>query len=162
EIVQLDPPHPTIVGPQSLCISTSASYAATDSAGSGTFTWYVTGGAITGGVGTPRISVQWGSGSTGTIIVSELSSATGCTGRGDSILLSASRTNFAHYTWSTGETTPAILVKSSGAYSLDVIDENGCKATSNVVAVTINPLPAVPIITKHGDTLTSSPAFSYQ
>lgn len=45
----------------------------------------------------------------------------------------------AFYRWSTGETSASITVAQSGAYSVKVIDTNGCAATSRVVAVATIP-----------------------
>ncbi len=56
---------------------------------------------------------------------------------------------YASYRWSDGEITPSISVTKSGAYSLTVVDNNGCSATSNTVNVTFVPLP-VPTITSIG------------
>jgi gliding motility-associated-like protein len=44
------------------------------------------------------------------------------------------------YSWSTGETTPSISVNTSGTYTLNVDDGNGCKGL-DAVKVIVNPLP---------------------
>ncbi|MCC6837435.1 MAG: gliding motility-associated C-terminal domain-containing protein [Bacteroidia bacterium] len=49
--------------------------------------------------------------------------------------------------WSTGETTQSITVTSSGNYWLTFTDGNGCTSDSTTVTVTVNPLPASPLIT---------------
>ena len=46
-------------------------------------------------------------------------------------------------------------------YTLTVTDANGCTSTSQT-NITVNPLPAIPIVTVNGNLLTSSPALSYQ
>jgi hypothetical protein len=58
---------------------------------------------------------------------------------GDSVTISAS-SNFSSYNWNpNGEVSSSIQVAESGNYSVVVTDpNNGCEATSNVVAVTVN------------------------
>ncbi|MBK9418907.1 MAG: HYR domain-containing protein [Flavobacteriales bacterium] len=46
--------------------------------------------------------------------------------------------------WSTGATTQAITVSTSGTYSVTVTNGNGCSATSAGTTVTVNPNPATP------------------
>lgn len=48
--------------------------------------------------------------------------------QGDTTILSAPG-NFDQYLWSTGEMTPEITIVEGGAYSVTVIDANGCTAT---------------------------------
>lgn len=88
---------------------------------------------------------------------------------GDSVKLSSS----AGYTylWSTGSNDQDIIVKSSGAYTVQVFDEYGCGSPlSDPLNVTVNSLPAKPTITADGPTtfcegdsvkLTSDAADSY-
>jgi large repetitive protein len=56
------------------------------------------------------------------------------------------------YLWSTGETTQSITVTTSGSYSVQIIDGPCTSATSNVINVTVNPIPTVPSITASGTT----------
>ncbi len=56
------------------------------------------------------------------------------------------------YAWSTGATTRAITVSASGSYSVTTTSAAGCSATSAPTSVTVNPLPAVPVITPSGPT----------
>jgi hypothetical protein len=74
------------------------------------------------------------------------------------------------YAWSNGATTQAIDVSAAGAYSVTVMDANGCSSTSAATAVTINANPPAPTITAGGPTtfcaggavtLTASSAASY-
>ncbi|MDZ4667535.1 MAG: gliding motility-associated C-terminal domain-containing protein, partial [bacterium] len=58
---------------------------------------------------------------------------------GDSITLTAN--NEFSYRWSTNQTTRSINVSASGAYSVTVTSIFGCKNTSLVSVVTVNPLP---------------------
>ncbi|MFT5779068.1 MAG: PKD repeat protein, partial [Crocinitomicaceae bacterium] len=54
--------------------------------------------------------------------------------------------------WSTTEVTQTIAVSTTGSYTVTYTDPNGCSATSLPTAVTVNPLPAAPIITPSGPT----------
>ena len=75
------------------------------------------------------------------------------------------------YLWSTGATTQAINVTSSGNYTVRVTNSNGCQsASSAATVVTVNALPGTPAITASGPTsfctgssvtLTSSSGTSY-
>ena len=47
------------------------------------------------------------------------------------------------YTWSNGETTQSITVNEGGAYTVIVLNNNGCDANSSPVQVTISPLPQI-------------------
>jgi hypothetical protein len=80
---------------------------------------------------------------------------------GDSVFIDGPN-RMLSYRWSTGDTTASIVVKRSGAYSLAVVDSSGCTGESELVVVTVNPLPAIPTITRIGDELESSPATTYQ
>jgi hypothetical protein len=60
-----------------------------------------------------------------------------------------------------GETSTSLTVSASGDYSVNVT--NGCgTASSNSITVTVNPLPAVPVISLQTDSLVSTAAVSYQ
>ncbi|MBO0949954.1 sialate O-acetylesterase [Fibrella forsythiae] len=51
------------------------------------------------------------------------------------------------YEWSNGQTTPTISVNQSGNYTVRTRNSFNCpSAPSNVVAVTVNPLPVTPIV----------------
>ena len=70
-----------------------------------------------------------------------------CTG-GSVTLTSSSATG---NTWSTGETTQSIVVSDAGNYTVSV--SNGmCSSTSVPTAVTVNTIPAAPVITPNGAT----------
>lgn len=68
---------------------------------------------------------------------------------GDSVILIASFGN--DYFWSTGETTPTITVQSSGTYSVEVADQNGCMGVSNPVEVVVQENPEAAIISLVGE-----------
>ena len=65
---------------------------------------------------------------------------------GGSVTLSG---NTGGGTWSTGATTSTITVSAAGNYSLMITNACG-SATSNVIVVTVNPLPVTPVITANG------------
>jgi hypothetical protein len=92
-----------------------------------------------------------------TPIVKALSATTICSG--DSVTLEAS-TGFASYRWSNGDTNRRIVLKSTsatGSYSVGVEDASGCRAVSTPIVVTINKLPAKPLVSIVGkDSLRST------
>ena len=70
---------------------------------------------------------------------------------GGSVTLTSSEE--AIYLWSTGATTPGINVTEAGSYYVQVTDANGCQSMASIASiVTINALPATPIITAGGPT----------
>jgi gliding motility-associated-like protein len=83
---------------------------------------------------------------------------------GDQIVFDAG-SGFISYFWpSSGQTTQSITVNTNASVSVIVTDQFGCINASNVVEVTVDPLPAAAIITK-GDVaieLVSSPQHQYQ
>lgn len=61
------------------------------------------------------------------------------------------------YLWHpTNQTSPIINVNTTGTYSVTVKDAFGCAVNSSPVDVYVFALPASPVITQSGDTLTSS------
>lgn len=86
-----------------------------------------------------------------------------CTG--DSVILSAG--NYASYLWSTGATTSTISSLSTDTYDVIITDSNGCKDTSAVFSVTVNPIPVItangPLAFCSGDSveLYTDPGTSY-
>ena len=63
--------------------------------------------------------------------------------QGGSVTLAA--TNGTSYLWSNNATTQSISPNVSGNYSVKVKDASGCEATSNIIKVTVNPLPIASI-----------------
>ncbi len=61
-----------------------------------------------------------------------------------------------------GETSQTIWARATGKYTVQVTNAAGCSGTSPAVSVTINPLPAQPVITSANDTLASTTAATYQ
>jgi len=166
-------PTPSITGPAKVCINTRVNYLTADVPGH-KYTWYVVGGSIASGQGTPQITVQWGSGGTASVDLLEVNSLEFCQAaaptfpveigtqlepriaykgpldlcEGDSITLDAGD-GYADYRWSTGQTTRTITVRQSGAYRVTVSDDGGCSGSSPVVTVTMHELPN-PLITPDG------------
>ncbi len=56
------------------------------------------------------------------------------------------------YLWSTGENTKNIIVNSTGQYSVNITDPNGCSASANIT-INVNPLPDIGL-TVNNTTLT--------
>ncbi|MBN8697724.1 MAG: esterase-like activity of phytase family protein [Bacteroidetes bacterium] len=79
---------------------------------------------------------------------------------GDSVVFTAPVSST--YLWSTGATSQSITVYTAGNYTVQVTDANGCSNTSAVNSVSLNSLPATPLISVSGNVLTSTFADSYQ
>jgi len=56
---------------------------------------------------------------------------------------------FAHYRWSTGDTTRIVRVTASGTYTVTVVDSIGCSGRSAPVTITMKP-PILPLILPGG------------
>ncbi len=70
---------------------------------------------------------------------------------GNSVALTAT-SGATSYMWSNGSTASSIIATVGGNYNVTVTDANGCQATSVPTLVTVNPLPAAPIISASGST----------
>lgn len=77
--------------------------------------------------------------------------------------VSLTATGAATYTWSTAQTGASIVVSPTinTLYQVTGTDSHSCVNTTTA-AVTVHPLPAVPVISLNGNILSSSPALSYQ
>ncbi|MEO0639471.1 MAG: T9SS type A sorting domain-containing protein [Bacteroidota bacterium] len=72
---------------------------------------------------------------------------------GDSVILSSPQ-GFISYVWSTGDSTDQLIIKESGAFTLEVTDANGCKSPiSDTTFVNVSPQPDNPSISVLGSTL---------
>ncbi|MCD4680777.1 MAG: gliding motility-associated C-terminal domain-containing protein, partial [Bacteroidales bacterium] len=77
-ILTINPePAPVISGSIEECENACVDYSTPNVSGN-TYTWVVTGGIITGGIGTNQITVCWGLFGTGTVTLTETVGATGC------------------------------------------------------------------------------------
>lgn len=130
---------------------------------SGTYTVRVTNSSGLNATSSPVITILTSTGTTPTITAS--GSTTFCDG--DEVTLTSSSSS--NYLWSNGETTRSITVDVSGNYKVTTTSGN-CVNTSSVKTVTVNPTPAVPVISADGPlefcvggevTLTSTPASGY-
>jgi hypothetical protein len=110
-----------------------------------TQTYTVTGTNANGCSNTAQVTVTVNALPTASISAS--GSTTLCAG--SSVNLSAS--NGSSYLWSNGATTQTITASSAGNYSVQVANAAGCNATSTIVNVVVNPLPAANI-TANGST----------
>ncbi|MFN8395561.1 MAG: hypothetical protein U0176_13050 [Bacteroidia bacterium] len=160
------PPTPTITpsGPTTFCAGGSV----TLTSSSGTAYLWTPGGATTQSINattsgsyTVRVTDANGCSSTSapTVVTVNAAPATPtitpsgptsfCTG-GSVNLTSSTATG---YLWSPGgATTQTINVTTSGSYTVQITDANGCTATSAPTTVTVSPLPATPTITPSGPT----------
>jgi hypothetical protein len=71
-----------------------------------------------------------------------------CTGGSVTLTAPAGST----YAWSTGATSPSIVVSTSGSYGVTVTNAAGCSTAATPVTVTVNAQPATPTITPSGPT----------
>ena len=71
--------------------------------------------------------------------------------QGQSVTLSITGTNIQGYAWSNGATTSSITVTTSGSYWCEVTYNNGCRARTEIIEVTVVPRPTVSI-TANGPT----------
>jgi gliding motility-associated-like protein len=70
--------------------------------------------------------------------------------QGDEVVISAPD-GYTSYLWSTGESTSAITVSTTGNYHVTVTDSFGCASpVSAETAVTVHPLPDPPVISADG------------
>ncbi len=155
-------PQARISGASAVCPNTQAEYGVASQPGL-TYSWTVERGAITSGMGSATIRVQWGATGPGKVKVKVTDPYTGCSGEdevtvdirsglrprilpespvlceGGSVELDAGP-GYAHYTWSTGESTRMITVRAGGPYIVEVDDGAGCRG-SDTVHVTELPRP---------------------
>lgn len=100
---------------------------------SSTTTYYV--GSINGSCASPRTAVTATVNTIPTATISAGGATSFCTGC--SVVLTSSAGS--SYNWSTGATTQAITVSTTGSYTVTVTAANGCQKTSTATAVTVSP-----------------------
>jgi photosystem II stability/assembly factor-like uncharacterized protein len=81
--------------------------------------------------------------------------------KGTSVQLKADF-GFQEYLWSEGSADRSIEVDQPGEYYLTATTRDGCVVYSDTVTVEEAPLPEKPEISRHSNTLTSTPAQGYQ
>ena len=103
---------------------------------------------VSNGCGTSTSSVTGTVNALPTATITPSGATTFCSG--NSITLTAS--SGSSYLWSTGETTQAITVSTSGSFSVTVTNASNCSATSSATTVTVNPtvVPSVSIASDLG------------
>jgi hypothetical protein len=80
---------------------------------------------------------------------------------GDSVVLGVSGSYMA-YEWSTGATTPEIVVRHDGKYHVRARDLDGCWGQSQTTTVTVFLKPDKPVIQRSGDVLSISTTYLCQ
>jgi hypothetical protein len=172
-------------GSSSFCQGGSASLGFTPEPGV-TYQWYQDGSAISGATGNSITVTDSGSYSVVAVNASGCSStslpfsiqvfelpqapvisATGATTfcDGDSVLLSVTAVLGYNYQWTiNGNNIPGAVFNQlsvtgpTGSYSVTATDMNGCTSAATLsYIVTVNPLPAAPLITQSNDTLYANP-----
>lgn len=71
---------------------------------------------------------------------------------GDSAILRVTYSGARGYRWSTGATADSIVIRTTGTYSVEVTDSNGCRAVTPPRLITVHPRPPRPRILP-GDTV---------
>jgi gliding motility-associated-like protein len=85
-------------------------------------------------------------------VISANGNASFCQG-GAVTLNSTTSPDYVSYEWiPNGETSTSISASSAAQYSVVITDVNGCTAASNLINVSVNPLP-VPVISANGSTV---------
>ncbi|MDT8323397.1 MAG: T9SS type A sorting domain-containing protein, partial [Bacteroidota bacterium] len=79
----------------------------------------------------------------------------------DSVTLEAP-VGYASYQWSTGDSTRALVVRTSGSYFCTVRTADGKFGRSDTLQVAVHRLPAKPVIGRSGDVLATGTAHAYQ
>lgn len=75
---------------------------------------------------------------------------------GDSVLLRGDP-GYAHYRWSSGDTTETVMIRTAGSYTVTLEDSDGCIGTSDTVTVIVHTRPVAGLRQTSRDTLTADP-----
>jgi PKD domain-containing protein/beta-propeller repeat-containing protein len=167
EVIQLKNPTPEISGSLQACMDSDGNVYITNSNPESVYTWAITGGTITSGQGTNKITVTWDQIGAATMIVTETNQTTDCKGNSDEIIIQVEESfdieiqsssvhgmhmcegesiildggdGFEHYKWSTGEETQTIEVSTPNEYWVHIWSEGGCEGNDTVLVYT-HPLP---------------------
>ncbi|MNJ85413.1 C protein alpha-antigen precursor [compost metagenome] len=160
------PPTPTIVTgtTESICAGSSVTLTSSSTGGNLWSTGEITQSITVSSAGNYTVTVTDGNGcaspaSTPTVVtvnpiptapvVSMSGPITFCSGGSVTLSSSYGSGNL----WSGGSTANSITVSSSGTYTVKHTDTNGCiSPASAAVTITVNPIPAAPVITASGPT----------
>ena len=136
-------------GPNSFT-SSSQSPSITNATTAATGSYSIT---VTNACGTATSSVTGTVNSLPTATISADGATSFCSN--SSVTLTAS--SGSSYLWSTGATTSTITVNTTGNYSVDVSNANGCTSTSSATSVTVTPqvTPSISISNNTGNTICS-------
>jgi hypothetical protein len=161
---------PVIDGPVSICRNATAGYGV-ENIGASSFRWSISGGTIISDATAPTVSVQWGSGTTGTLTVEVTRNGTSCTGTTtltilieetlrpvvtaaslvlcpDGEILLRAPAGYSSYEWIPGGATGAVFrVTRAGVYRVHVQDAGGCEGDSEPVEIREGQTPVVAITT---------------
>ncbi|MEO5931079.1 MAG: SBBP repeat-containing protein, partial [Candidatus Kapaibacterium sp.] len=163
-------PQAQVSGPVAVCRNSTSTYSVPAIRGY-SYDWSIDGdGVIVSGIGTNRISVQWGASGAGKIRVMVLNDSTGCIADaaftvqvgnsltpvivpsrsprlcgGDSVILDAG--DYSSYLWSNGARARHITVWQAGGYSCTVVDAGGCAGESAPFIVSRSTEPPKPFVT---------------
>ncbi len=165
KVSQFQSPTPHILGPKTVCAFSNDIIYRLNANPWECYIWKVEGGIMEYGVDSINISVDWGEGGMGKVIVIATNKNNGCIGydtmqvkisdklepkitsntgkfefcEGDSIIINAG-SEYHSYIWSNGESKPEITVKTPGKYWLVVKDTYECTGT-DTVDIVMHPLP---------------------
>jgi sortilin (neurotensin receptor 3)/immunoglobulin I-set domain protein len=185
-------PNIQIEGNYVACQGSIVGYLAPDTTGV-TYLWNAIGGFVVTGQGTSSAQVVWNQAGYGWVTLEMAGQQGGCTVfeeqrvlvhstnipkvsvngpttvcEGTTVSLST-EPGYASYKWSTHDTTRIISVTKSGIYFVDVVDVNGCVKRSEIVTITVDPLPDATIVgpvriqpvTKATFSVPAVPGYSY-
>lgn len=154
------------------------------SASGSTFQWYRNGVALTGATTANYVANTTGTytllsngclSSPYTLTVNPLPTATITNGSGstsfcipNSVVLNANTGAGLSYQWRkanqniAGATAASFTATTSGSYTVEVTNANGCTKTSTAISLTGSTPPSTPTVTRSGNVLTSSVGTTYQ
>jgi len=152
-------PQPSITGEAAVCANSQGVYTTTLVEGN-SYEWSVTGGTISQGINANEVTIDWAGNSEGVVSVNETNPVNSCIGHSDYTVVISSpvislgedttlcinhsytlnvASGYASYAWSTGATTPSIVVTGEeiGAgvtktYSVTVTDTEGCQSIDTI------------------------------
>jgi len=172
-VVPLSTPTPPAISLDSSNVCPGGGDFANAPAGFTSYSWSINGGTASGPTNQPHFNFT--AGASGTITVTLTVSNNGCVATNSATVIinpvatptisASGPTTFcaggevtltasagSSYLWSNGATTRSTTVTTSGSYSVTVIDDNFCSATSTPTPVTVLAAPATAVVTPSGPT----------